>query len=225
MHVVSFSGGKDSTAMLLMLIEKQYPIDRVVCIDTTKEFPSMYRHIERVRALCPVPIDVLPIDYDYWFKDHVKTKGKNKGKRGYGWPDFRNRWCTALKRDTVNAYLKSLNPPGGIVQYHGIAYDERHRCAKNSDRGIDAVYPLVDWRVTENQALRYCYDRGLDWDGLYEDFERVSCWCCPLSRLSELRVMHDKYPELWSRLVDMDKLSYRQFKPTYSVADLSRKFT
>jgi len=39
MHVVSFSGGKDSTAMLLMLIEKQYPIDRVVCIDTTKEFP------------------------------------------------------------------------------------------------------------------------------------------------------------------------------------------
>lgn len=38
-YVVSFSGGKDSTAMLLRLLELNYPIDEVVCCDTYKEFP------------------------------------------------------------------------------------------------------------------------------------------------------------------------------------------
>lgn len=32
-HVISFSGGKDSTAMLLMMIENDMPIDRIVFID------------------------------------------------------------------------------------------------------------------------------------------------------------------------------------------------
>ena len=46
-HIVSFSGGKDSTAMLLMMIEKQMPIDYVLYIDTTKDFPQTYEHMER----------------------------------------------------------------------------------------------------------------------------------------------------------------------------------
>jgi tRNA(Ile)-lysidine synthase TilS/MesJ len=37
--VVSFSGGKDSTAMLLKMLELGEPIDEVVCCDTYKEFP------------------------------------------------------------------------------------------------------------------------------------------------------------------------------------------
>ena len=49
MNIVSFSGGKDSTAMLLMMLEKGIDIGRVVCVDTTKEFPEMYRHIEAVQ--------------------------------------------------------------------------------------------------------------------------------------------------------------------------------
>lgn len=36
MNIVSFSGGRDSTAMLLMMLEKGITVDRVVCVDTTK---------------------------------------------------------------------------------------------------------------------------------------------------------------------------------------------
>ena len=49
--VVSFSGGKDSTAMLLRMIELKEHIDEVVFCDTYKEFPQMYEHIARVRAV------------------------------------------------------------------------------------------------------------------------------------------------------------------------------
>lgn len=104
MNIVMFSGGKDSTAMLFMMLEKGIPIDRIINVDTTKEFPEMYAHIEKVKKICPVHIETVKIDFDYWFGEHIKTKGKLKGSQGYGWPDFRNRWCTALKREASSLF-------------------------------------------------------------------------------------------------------------------------
>ena len=234
MNVVSFSGGKDSTAMLLLMIERNIPIDRIIFVDTTKEFPQMYNHIEKVKSFIkPYVIEVVKIDYDYWFTDHVRMKGKNKGKKGYGWPDFRNRWCTSLKREAFlnqlynyehiprkRGYTKNGNLK--VVEYHGIAYDERNRCKKIKGRNI--MYPLVDWKITESQALRYSKLKGFNWDGLYEDFSRVSCWCCPLSRIGELRALYNKFPKLWSELVQMDKKSFYKFRSDYSVEQLSKRF-
>ncbi|MBD3306705.1 phosphoadenosine phosphosulfate reductase family protein, partial [candidate division KSB3 bacterium] len=50
-HIVSYSGGKDSTAMLLMMIERHMPIDRIVFADTTLEYPEMYGWIDRVEQI------------------------------------------------------------------------------------------------------------------------------------------------------------------------------
>lgn len=220
MNIISFSGGKDSTAMLLMMLEKGMQVDRIICVDTTKEFPAMYRHIERVQALCPVEIEIIKIEFDYWFGEHIKTKGKNKGKIGYGFPDFRNRWCTSLKREAVQKIQRTIKEDS--CQFHGVAFDEKHRSKNNQGRNIK--YPLVEWGVTEKQALEYCYSKGLDWEGLYEKFHRVSCWCCPLSRIGELRVLFNDFPILWQELVEMDKKSFRRFRSDYSVYDLSERF-
>lgn len=48
--IVSFSGGKDSTAMLLMMLERGMKIDYILFCDTGMEFPQMYEHIERVNS-------------------------------------------------------------------------------------------------------------------------------------------------------------------------------
>jgi 3'-phosphoadenosine 5'-phosphosulfate sulfotransferase (PAPS reductase)/FAD synthetase len=220
MNIISFSGGKDSTAMLLMMLEKGINVDRIICVDTTKEFPGMYRHIEKVQAMCPIKIEIVKIDFDYWFGEHIKTKGKNKGKIGYGFPDFRNRWCTSLKREAVKKIQKTIK--GDSFQFHGIAVDEKKRMENNNNMNIK--YPLVEWGITEKQALEYCYSKGLDWEGLYEKFARVSCWCCPMSRIGELRVLYNDFPRLWEALIEMDKQSFRRFKSDYSVYDLSERF-
>ena len=47
-HIVNFSGGKDSTAMLFMMLERGRPVDRVIHVDFGKEFPAMYRHLAQV---------------------------------------------------------------------------------------------------------------------------------------------------------------------------------
>ena len=48
-HIVSFSGGKDSTAMLLRMLEKNMQVDEILFCDTGKDFPDMLDHIEKVK--------------------------------------------------------------------------------------------------------------------------------------------------------------------------------
>ena len=48
LFVCSFSGGKDSTAMLLRLLESGMPVDVILFNDTGLEFEQLYDHIEKV---------------------------------------------------------------------------------------------------------------------------------------------------------------------------------
>jgi 3'-phosphoadenosine 5'-phosphosulfate sulfotransferase (PAPS reductase)/FAD synthetase len=207
-HIVQFSGGKDSTAMLLMMLEKNMPIDEIIFCDTGKEFPQMYEHIEKVQKYIGGGITVLRGEkpYDYWMFEHIKIRGKNKGKQGYGWPDMKCRWCTrTLKINPTRKYMQGKD----YVNYIGIAYDEPKR---HEHISANVVHPLYDWQITEKMALEYCYSKGFDWSGLYEHFDRVSCWCCPLKNNKELMQLYVHYPELWQELKDMDSRAYNKFK-------------
>lgn len=108
-----------------------------------------------------------------------------------------------------------------IIEYHGISFDEKNRINKNRN---SIKYPLVDWKITGKQALQYCYDRGLNWNGLYEKFNRVSCFCCPLSRMGEFRTVYTDFPELWKKIQKMDKKSFRKVMKNYTVKELTQKF-
>lgn len=224
-HIVSFSGGKDSTAMLLLMIKKGILIDEIIFLDTGVEFPEMYKHIEKVERYIDRKITKLKAEnsYEYMMFEHKKKKGKNKGQKGYSWADFRNRWCTQyLKKQVMNRYLKEKYKNIEIIEYHGIAADETKRLIKNKEKNIK--YPLAEWGVIEKEALEYCYKKGFNWDGLYEKFDRVSCWCCPLKNLKELKVIYKEYPKYWEKLKEWDSKTYRKFRADYSILDLEKKF-
>jgi len=218
-HIVSFSGGKDSTAMLLKMIENGMPIDEIIYCDTGKEFPEMYEHIKKVEQYIKRPITKLKSakTFDYLMFEHIKTKGKNKGQKGYSWPGPKMRWCTSkLKTDVIDKYLKKYKDEE-VFQYIGIAADE---IARKKDKR----YPLIDFNMTEKECLEYCYSKGFDWGGLYNKFNRLSCWCCPLQSLNELRILRKEYPKLWEELKRMDKNTYRKFRADYTIQELENKF-
>lgn len=222
-HIVSFSGGKDSTAMLLMMIEKGLRIDEVLFCDTGMEFPSMYYHIEKVQKRLKRKITILRPErpFEYYLAHHLKTMGKYKGERGYGWPGHIYRWCTNLmKTKPSRQYLKDKKH----ILYLGIASDEKHRLERKENQKKHYRFPLVDWKVTEAQALKYCYDKGFDWHALYKKFPRVSCWCCPLQSQKSLKILYTEYPTLWDELKRLDSLSYREFSTKFSIPDLEKKF-
>lgn len=222
LHVVSLSGGKDSTAMLLRMVEEGWPIDVILFCDTGLEFDSMYRHIARLEQYIGRPITRLKasVTFEYLFRDHI-PKRKNPalhGKAGYSWPGPRNRWCTAkLKTQVLDQYMRKLSEGREIVQYIGIAADEPNR-VKNFR------YPLVEWGMTEADCLEYCRIRGFDWDGLYDVFSRVSCWCCPLQSMDELRKLRKHFPELWQQLREWDHQTWRSYLKDYTVDQLDKRF-
>ena len=220
-HIVQFSGGKDSTCMLLMMLEKGIPIDDIIFCDTTMEFPEMYEHIDKVEKYIGKKITRIYPKHSflYYFNEYEKQRGKNKGQHGYGWPRPFIRWCTRLlKIAPTGQYMKGK---GEYVQYIGIAYDEPKR--HKNIRG-NTIHPLYEWGITEAQALKYCYDHGFHWNGLYERFARSSCWCCPLQRIGDLRNLYRYYPDLWKRLQKMDDMRPFKFQADYSVKQLSERF-
>jgi 3'-phosphoadenosine 5'-phosphosulfate sulfotransferase (PAPS reductase)/FAD synthetase len=127
------------------------------------------------------------------------------------------RWCTSnLKNRVIDTYLKRYKDEG-YVEYIGIAADEPKRIKEK-------CYPLVNWGMTEEDCLKFCYDRGFTWNGLYKHFDRLSCWCCPLKNLKELKILYKYYPELWEQLKQMDNRAYNKFRADYSVEELEKKF-
>lgn len=205
--------------MLLMMLERGMQVDEVVFFDTGWEFPAMYHHLDLVEERTGISITKLAPDrpFEHYMFDHVRTRGAYKGMAGWGWARPRARWCTKLKTSAIDRHLDVLADGREVAQYIGIAADEPKRI-----RGLN--YPLVEWGVTEADALAYCYARGFDWGGLYEHFKRVSCWCCPLQPLSELRNLRHEFPELWERLLEMDARSWNTFRRDYSAEQLECRF-
>lgn len=222
LNVVSFSGGKDSTAMLLMMVEKGIKIDLILWCDTGLEFPAMYEHVNKVEKYVGIPITRLKADksFEYWFLEH-KPKRRNpalQGMKGKSWATAQVRWCTKeLKTNVIQRFLKELYKKYDVQEFIGIAADEPKRIK-------DKHYPLVDWKMTEQDCLDFCYSKGFDFGGLYEIFHRVSCWCCPLQSLDELRNLQMFFPDLWMQLKEWDSKTWRTFRADYSVAELEVRF-
>ena len=184
-HAVSLSGGKDSTYLLLRMIERDMPIDAVLTADTGMEFPEMYDHLQKVDEHLyrerGIHITMLrhPKGFEWLMFEEPKQKQSCLERRvrmgippyGNGWPGFHVRWCTGqLKTHLISKEVNQLKRERNAIHYVGIAADEAWRCK-------DARYPLVEWGVTEAQALQGCYDRGFDFGGLYEIYHGCSCWC------------------------------------------------
>lgn len=235
---VSFSGGKDSTAMVLHMIELGEHIDEVVTVDTGMEFPAMYNHIARVQGVIEshgIKFTCLRAPHSFeWYMFEHEVKSKKYGVHaGHGWPTPVIRWCTGfLKRDVLKAYFKEKKQQFNVIECVGIAYDEQYRLKRKNNQQENHRHPLVEWRWNESDCLNYCYSLGYDWGNLYKIFNRVSCWCCPLQRISELRKLWEHYPNLFDKLESMENrlesqgTAYKnaQFTENYSVKQLRRRF-
>ena len=149
-YVLSLSGGKDSTAMLLRLLEENRPVDLILFCDTGLEFPQMYAHLERLEAYIGRPIIRLKAahDFEYYFYEYT-PKRKNPALsqyRGMSWPGPRGRWCTGiLKTRIVAAYLKELKKEYTIV----IVTHNMQQAARVSDKtGYFYLGELVEYGET-----------------------------------------------------------------------------
>ena len=212
-HIIRFSGGKDSTAMLFKMIEKKMPIDYIIFTDTGAEFPETYRHIQEVnRRIAKYGLKIIKIPMDYTLEEFMtiykRKYGVAKG-HPYTFPTPKLRWCTEYKAKSARKFQRELEKQGYLVKvYIGYSADEQKRfevikTRETKQRKFIAL--LIDWGMTEKDSLEYCYSLGFDWDGLYKHIDRVSCFLCPLTNKKGVEYLCKQRPELWARIKRLEQ--------------------
>ena len=215
-YIASFSGGKDSTASIILAHENGDPLDLIIFSEVmfdeeiSGELPE---HMEFIRNKC-IPIfeswgykvEILRSEKTYMdCFNHVVTKPrknpKNKGKRkGFvmvGHCDVQ-REC---KLKPINEYFKNISKET-FVQYVGIAADEPKRLERL--RGTNSISLLEKYEYTEEMALELCKKYNL-LSPIYDFTMRGGCWFCPNARYAELKHLRKYHRNLWDKLLELEK--------------------
>ncbi len=188
--VVCFSGGKDSTAMLLRMLELGERIDYIIFSDTTFEYPELYKYIKRIEKYIGRKIIILKPkkSFDEWMFGKL-VSGKNKGlTRGFPYILGACYWMRESKYNPIERFMKGKDN----IRCLGIASDEEHRVQKEKD----IRYPLIEWGWTEQDCVNYLNEKKL-LNPLYQNFTRLGCFICPKQKDFSKWLTWKQYPELW----------------------------
>ena len=117
----SVSFGKDSLAMLLLLLEKRMPLDEVIFYNSGMEFQAIYDIRDRIKPVLEQRgvrfTEVRPdVPFLYNMLERPVDSKKNGFHLGYSWCGGPCRWGTTLKTDALD----------GIALDADIHYDEEH---------------------------------------------------------------------------------------------------
>ena len=187
---VSFSGGKDSTAVLH--IARNAGVTKAFFIDTGLEFPETIAFIESEG------VEIIRKAGDFW---QAAEKAGPPGKD--------NRWCCKLQKlHPLKLYLADVGP---CVTVQGNRwYESWNRAGLDETSQNPAnplqlnISPIRHWRALEvflylwwqKIAINPLYDKGL---------ERIGCYLCPAmleSEYEELRVLQPEYARRWDNFLE-----------------------
>lgn len=214
--IVCFSGGKDSTAMLIHLLENNCQIDDILYVDVGDWiWDSAKEHIQKVEKQFNVSITKLDV-----------SDKLDKGFQRWGFPSFFNRWCTSIKRNTMRDYLRAEygRERESIVQYIGYCSDEANRIGRKLYNAYDVEYPLVEAGVTTSDALQMCKDYGFDFGGVYNHHTHFNCWLCPLQTISEVEWIIANDKEKWNYLRELQHCTDGYYNNGKTVFDYEKRF-
>ena len=110
---ISFSGGKDSTAMLHMMIDKKEQIDEIMFFETGWDFPEMEDHIKKVEA--NIGRKITRVRFYRHFDELLQR---------WGWPHHKGGWCVRCKVMTANQFARNINCTTECI---GFSSSEEHR--------------------------------------------------------------------------------------------------
>lgn len=221
-HIIPLSGGKDSTALAVYMIQNHggLPLE-FVFTDTGAELPETYRYLKRFEAIFGVEINRLTA------LDLPELRVRSKGGRRSPFdvllnevysgflPNPQARWCTRmLKIKPFEHFVGGED----AYSYIGIRDDENRegfrgtpkraapgqapaRRAKPvaiSDKGnILPVYPLKDIGFGIDDVRGLLQASGLGLPPYYEWRSRSGCYFCFYQQIGEWQGLKERHPELF----------------------------
>lgn len=199
--IVSYSGGKDSTAVVLALRESGLPF-RAVFADTGWEHPAVYEYLTYVEGQLGITIDRVG------FEGGMVAKVRARA----GFPARLQRWCTQeLKVQPLKEYHDKFRKGGTeTVSVLGIRADESATRAKQTaiedsvEFGGYVWRPILDWSVPD--VLMMHNRHGLKVNPLYQmGLNRVGCFPCIYASKEEIKMMGEIWPERVDQIAELEE--------------------
>lgn len=212
-YIASFSGGKDSTATVILAHEHKEPLDLIIFSEVmfdeniSGELPE---HIDFIKNKA-FPLfeswgyetKILHADRTYtdnFFREVTRGKRFGSGMR-VGFPmSMKCDINKSIKLKAIREFYKSIT--GEFTQYIGIAIDEPLRLNRISDVG-NKVSLLEKYGYTEQMAYDLCKKYDL-LSPIYDFAPRGGCWFCPNARDAALRHLRNCHRDLWDKLLKLE---------------------
>lgn len=154
-HIVSWSGGKDSTATIILAHELELPIDLIIIslmwfdksrgiyAENSKHLKWILEYAKPLFESWGYPVKIVSSDKDYlyyfWKKRQKSKKQENIGKY-YGFVMGGHCVMQAEKVNPIKQYLRPLRNQYKIIEYVGICSDETERLERLHNRKIKFLY-------------------------------------------------------------------------------------
>ncbi len=193
-HILSLSGGKDSTALAIYMRDKVPEMEYVFC-DTEQELPETYDYLKKLEVYLGKPIIYLKHD-GRGFEDLLKAR------RGF-LPSPQVRWCTEYLK--IKPYEKYLGDEL-CYSYVGIRADEPHRKGYISTKpNIIPQYPFIEDDLRHDDILRILDRNGLGLPKYYEWRSRSGCYFCFFQQRIEWVGLLENHPSLYEKAMEFEK--------------------
>jgi 3'-phosphoadenosine 5'-phosphosulfate sulfotransferase (PAPS reductase)/FAD synthetase len=194
--ILSYGGGLNSTALLVFLINNDYPLDEVIFADTGGEVPETYEYLKI--------IDSYLQGHNTPFRIVRSRNGTlyDCCKRRRVIPSQIWRWSTRdYKITPIQAYYRSLK--AHITQYLGIAYEERNRMKKARVAYVKNVFPLVDNKLSREDCIDIIMLADVDLPMPV----RSGCFFCPFNSISRWTEIFQKHKNLFLKAMELEENS------------------
>ena len=179
--VLSFSGGKDSTATADLVIKALGEPSLVhIFGDTTLEFPYTTEYAQRYRENNPMAIFKVAKNRDQVFYDVCSDIGP---------PARMLRWCCSMfKTGPITRVLNNMFKNQKILTFYGIRKEEsisrsKYNRIEESSASVKiqkqtVASPIFFWKDLD--VWLYILGEKVDFNDAYRlGYDRVGCWCCP----------------------------------------------
>jgi len=192
---VSYSGGKDSLATLLVVTKALGKVP-LLFADTGLEFPETYENIAAAS--------------ERYGLDVIRTDGNNlfwKTFEEQGPPAVNARWCCKVCKltpvgDLIREQWGECLSFIGQRRYESAARAQSDRVWRNRNVRVQlSAAPIHNW--TALHVWLYLMREKAPHNVLYEQhLDRIGCFMCPSSDMALIHRIEAEYPELWQGWVD-----------------------
>lgn len=216
-HIVSISGGKDSTALAIYMLHKypELPVEYVFC-DTECELPETYEYLERLEAFLGKKIErvsatqLLKLNPAKQHKRNPFDIWLNEVYSGF-LPSPRMRWCTrVLKIEPFEAYVGDSQ----AYSYIGIRGDEdrdgyvaKKPPSLSQRQNIIPVYPFKDDKIGLLDVKAILEESGLGLPDYYRWRSRSGCYFCFYQQIGEWQRLKEEHPDLFEAAKRYEKVT------------------